>query len=119
MKNTLLILAMLSSPQLVLAQSDYSAAIRIAPPPVRAEPLPPPRSGYLWVPGYWNWEGRRHAWIAGHWEIARPGYHYRPSEWVYRDGMWRLHHGSWARHDRDHDGIPDRHDRHPNNPYRG
>ena len=35
------------------------------------EPLvvvqPAPRAGYIWSPGHWEWNGRRHLWVAGHW----------------------------------------------------
>jgi len=72
-----------------------------APPPPRHEAAPRPRRGMVWVPG--------------HWVKARPGYHYRPHRWEERDGRWRMQPGGW---DRDGDGVPDRHDRQPGNPYR-
>ena len=53
--------------------------------------------------------------ISGTWVRARHGYHYRPHRWIERNGGWYLDRGRW---DRDGDGIPDRIDRHPNNPYR-
>lgn len=28
---------------------------------------PAPREGYIWSPGRWEWNGRRHVWVAGHW----------------------------------------------------
>ena len=28
---------------------------------------PAPRAGYIWSPGRWDWNGRRHVWVAGHW----------------------------------------------------
>jgi len=28
---------------------------------------PAPREGYIWSPGHWEWNGRRHVWVAGHW----------------------------------------------------
>jgi hypothetical protein len=36
-----------------------------------------------------------------------------------RDGLWYYARGRGGRGDRDHDGIPNRRDRHPNNPNRG
>ncbi len=84
---------------------------------MRYEVVPAPRVGYVWTPGYWDWRGRRHVWIAGHWIRARHGYYYTPARWVERDGGWVFYRGVWLR-DRDRDGVPDRFDRAPNNPYR-
>jgi hypothetical protein len=88
---------------------------QLAPPAPRSERVPAARRGYLWAPGYWDLRGHRHVWIGGRWVKARHGYHYQPHRWVERNGGWYLERGRW---DRDGDGIPDRVDRHPNNPNR-
>lgn len=93
-----------------------------APPPPRYERIPPPRPGYLWAPGYWEWRGHRHEWVGGRWLVERPGYRYNPPHWAEREGRWYRDEERWERHDhergpgrghgdRDHDGVPDRHDR--------
>jgi len=28
---------------------------------------PAPRPGYIWSPGHWEWNERRHVWVAGRW----------------------------------------------------
>ena len=89
--------------------------VQTAPPPPRAERVPSPRRGYVWAPGYWNWSGKRHVWVGGHWERERRGYAYRPHQWVEHDGRWSLERGRW---DRDGDGIPNNRDAHPDNPRR-
>ena len=33
--------------------------VRQAPPPPRAETVPEARRGHLWVPGHWDWRGKR------------------------------------------------------------
>jgi hypothetical protein len=53
--------------------------------------------------------------MQGYWVKARPGYAYREPRWVERDGRWEMRRGGW---DRDGDGVPNRHDRRPDNPYR-
>ena len=89
-----------------------------APPPAYYEPIPAPRVGYTWVPGYWDWRAHRHVWVGGHWVRARPGYvHYAP-HWYERNGRWHIAHGGWRRGDADRDGVPNRYDRAPTNPYR-
>src|SRR4029078_5446062 len=48
--------------------------VRFAPPPPRHEVVPADRPGYVWVPGYWDWQGHKHVWMKGHWQHTRPGY---------------------------------------------
>lgn len=88
---------------------------RTAPPSPREERVPAARRGYVWAPGYWNWQGKKHVWVKGSYVHERRGYTYRPHEWVERDGRWQLKRGGW---DRDGDGIPNDRDRHPDNPNR-
>jgi hypothetical protein len=107
--------------------------VQSAPPPVRAERVPPPRRGYIWVPGHWDWRGQRHQWVKGTWMRDRPGYTYNQPRWEQRDGRWQMERGAWARggrdrdgdgvrnrndRDRDGDGVPNRQDNRPNNPNR-
>lgn len=89
--------------------------VQIAPPAPRFERLPEPRRGYTWVPGYWDWRGHRHVWKSGVWVKARHGYHYQPHRWVAHNNGWQFERGRW---DRDGDGVPNRYDRQPDNPYR-
>jgi len=84
------------APTQALAQVDVSVVIGNAPPPARFESMPPPRSGYVWAPGYWNWDGHRHVWAGGHWIPERRGYHYNPARWVRVDNGWRLSQGGWG-----------------------
>ena len=97
------------APQVAAAQ--VSVSINVGPPPLRYEAVPAPRRGFVWVPGYWNWEGDRHVWIAGNWVAERHGYIYSQPTWVERGGRWELRRGAWARGDVDHDGIRNRRDR--------
>lgn len=105
-----------------IAPSTATAAVdvyyNVAPPPAQHEAVPAARRGYVWVPGYWELRGQRHVWRAGHWERTRRGYHYAPPVWEQRGERWYLDRGGWRRGDRDGDGIPNRVDRHPNNPNR-
>ncbi|WP_229506955.1 YXWGXW repeat-containing protein [Pseudoduganella rivuli] len=83
------------APAQALAQVDVNLVIGNAPPPPRFESIPQPRRGYVWVPGYWNWNGHRHVWTSGHWEPERLGYQYRPSTWVREADGWRMEPGTW------------------------
>jgi hypothetical protein len=68
----------------------------------------------VWVPGFWDWRAHRYHWVGGHWVRHRPGYYYQPVRWVYRDGRY-YRGGGWR--DSDGDGVPNRYDRAPRNPY--
>jgi hypothetical protein len=104
----------------VFAQTHVSISVHNAPPAARYEPVPAARKGYVWSPGYWNWNGHRHVWEKGHWERVRPGYAYQRPQWRQARHGWHLERGGWERRqhqhvnvraDRDRDGIPNRYDR--------
>lgn len=99
-----------------LASMARTIVIREAPPPPRDEPVPQLRRGYVWAPGHWEWRHGKHVWVAGHQVRARRGHHWQADQWVERNGRWEYRPGRWARGDRDHDGVPNRQDSHPNNP---
>ena len=88
--------------------------VQKAPPALRREAVPAARRGYEWIPGYWNWTGRRYTWVGGHYERVRHGYVYARPEWRRADNGWVMERGGWRngpRGDRDGDGIPNRYDR--------
>ncbi len=102
MKRTLTLATMIAlgaaayMPLSSVAQSEFSVVIGSAPPAQRFESVPAPRAGYVWAPGFWNWNGHRHEWIAGHWERARDGYAWRPAEWRRNDRGYGLQQGGWV-----------------------
>ncbi len=81
----------------VLTLAGVVVDIDVAPPPVRVETVPPPRAGYVWAPGYWEWRGGQHVWVAGRWIGERRGYHWVPDEWVQRGPHWHHVVGHWER----------------------
>jgi len=97
------------------ATAQAQVVIQIAPPPPRAERIPPPRRGQVWAPGHWEWRGQRHVWIGGRYLQARPGYAYRNPAWEQHGERWEMRRGGW---DRDRRGGPDRHDHRPHDPHR-
>lgn len=124
-----LIAPVVALPTAAQAEIDVDLVVRLPPPALRYEPVPPPRVGFVWTPGYWAWRNNAHVWVGGTWVASRPGYVYRQPTWVQRDGQWHYARGGWARHDKDHDGIanwrdadrdgdgkPNWKDRHPNVP---
>jgi hypothetical protein len=71
--------------------------IEVAPPEPRVVVAPPPRPGFIWAPGFWEWRGHQHVWVDGHWEHERPGYHWEAARWVPHEGHYRFEAGHWAR----------------------
>lgn len=135
MKRTLTLAALLAlgsaafAPLPAAAQPRVDVVIGAAPPPLRYEAVPVARRGYIWSPGHWEWNGRRHFWVSGVWLADRPGYVYSAPSWYQDHGRWQMRPAGWARggpdrnrdgvpdryerprHDRDHDGVPNRYDR--------
>ena len=98
MAGTLSILAApLSANAQVSVNINVPGLVMTAPPPPRYEPLPPPRGGFVWVPGRWAWDGRAYAWRPGGWQPERAGYAYAPGRWIEDRGGWRWAEGDWRR----------------------
>ena len=70
--------------------------VDVAPPPPREEVVVT-RTGYVWVPGYWQWDRGHHVWVRGHLVRARRGYHWTAHRWEERDKRWRFEVGHWDR----------------------
>jgi hypothetical protein len=98
------------------ARSNVDLFVNIAPPPLRYEYVPAPRVGFVWAPGYWDWRHSRYHWVPGRYVRHRPGYYSEPARWSHRDDRYYYSRPGWRR-DRDGDGVPNRFDRAPGNPY--
>ncbi|MEO8432791.1 MAG: YXWGXW repeat-containing protein [Acidobacteriota bacterium] len=62
----------------------------IAPPAVRTEYVgAAPGPDYLWVRGYWRWDGAAYGWVPGHFD-RRPR---ERARWV--DGRWKHTRQGW------------------------
>lgn len=96
------------------AQIGVSIVIGNPPPAPRYERIPPPRDGYIWAPGFWDWDGGRHVWVEGHWERMRGDSEYYRPQWREGRNGWELDRGGWRprndRRDRRDDDHGDRHD---------
>ena len=69
--------------------------ITVAPPAERVEVVPAPRSGYVWAPGYYRWDGGHHIWVKGHWIREREGHHWVAHRWEQRGDRWHFEEGHW------------------------
>jgi hypothetical protein len=65
---------------------------RFGPPPPRVEVIGvAPAPEFVWIRGFWSWDGMAYAWMPGHWE-RRP---YARAVWV--PDRWRHHAQGWYR----------------------
>lgn len=74
--------------------------VGFGPPGFRTEvALASPGAGYVWVPGYWDWQAERadYFWVEGRWILppharavwVAPRYERHHGGWYYRRGHWR------------------------------
>jgi hypothetical protein len=64
----LLFVAMLALP---VSFGQVSISVNFAPPELPVYDQPPcPDEGYIWIPGYWGWDGDDYYWVPGTWVLA-------------------------------------------------
>src|ERR1700733_4053151 len=68
-----------------------------APPADRVEHAPPPRDGYVWGAGHWEWNGRFYVWASGTWVPERRSAHWVASRWEQVGTQWHYIAGHWER----------------------
>lgn len=71
-------------------------------PPRDIDEIPPPqrpRGGqYVWVPGYWSWDGDQNnfIWVSGCWRVAPPNMYWVPGYWSRVSEGWEWVAGYWS-----------------------
>lgn len=75
-----------------------SITVGSPPPPLPVYDQPPiPDDGYIWVPGYWAWDGAEYYWVPGTWvEAPFTGALWTPAYWGWSDGVYVFHEGYWG-----------------------
>ncbi len=65
------------------------------PDPLYEQMTPSPGLGFVWIDGYWHWNGYEWVWVSGRWEQEQDGYVYvepnydaGASGYVYTPGYW-------------------------------
>jgi hypothetical protein len=64
------------------------------PPPKEFQP-PRPRDGYVWAPGFWDWNGKNFHWVSGTWLVERRARHWVADHWEQSDARWHFVAGRW------------------------
>lgn len=74
--------------------------VSFGPPaiPVYDQPLCP-GDGYIWVPGYWAWDGAEYYWVPGTWVLPPAvGFLWTPGYWEWGVNGFFFHEGYWGPH---------------------
>jgi hypothetical protein len=66
-----------------------------APPPPRVEHAPPPRDGYVWGAGHWEWNRHSYVWVSGTWIVERRASHWVVDRWEHMGTQWHYIPGHW------------------------
>ncbi|MDR3389304.1 MAG: YXWGXW repeat-containing protein [Rudaea sp.] len=69
--------------------------IDVAPPAPQVEIVPAARVGYVWAPGYWNYDGHQHVWSNGHYIREHRGHQWVNDSWEQRGTRWHHEAGHW------------------------
>ncbi len=87
----------IQQPQPYIGQPQGPIEVTVAPPPMRAEQQTPmPGPGYMWVAGYWNWNGSQYAWTPGQWQAPpQQGQVWEAPQWRQYGDRWRFGRGGW------------------------
>ncbi len=94
----LTLLMLCAAPILSRAAVDVNVSVNFAPPEIPVYEQPPlPDPGYLFVPGYWAWDGTDYYWVPGTWvEPPVGGMLWTPGYWGYQDGFYAWNDGYWG-----------------------
>jgi hypothetical protein len=65
-----------------------------APPPPKVENRPP-RAGFVWVAGSYQWQNGQWMWARGRWERERPNQRWRDGRWEQKGNAWIWIDGAW------------------------
>jgi hypothetical protein len=79
-------------------RSVGSEILTDSPPPAdREEHAPPPRDGYVWGAGHWEWNGRSYIWVSGTWIVEHRAAHWVVGRWESVGARWHYIAGHWER----------------------
>ena len=74
--------------------------VSFGPPaiPVYEQPICPDE-GYIWIPGYWAWDGTEYYWVPGYWALPpEVGFLWTPGYWEWSGFGFFFHQGYWGPH---------------------
>jgi len=97
MKRILGMTVILGGLSLAGCAGGYAFYATTPPPPIRSEARGiAPGAGYVWIDGYWGYNGGRYAWVAGRWDRPPRGRsRWESGRWETRKGRYQYRQGHW------------------------
>ena len=82
------------------SSAQFGLFVSFGPPPIPVYEQPIcPGDGYIWVPGYWAWDGSEYYWVPGTWVLApEVGFFWTPGYWEWGLSGFFFHEGYWGPH---------------------
>ena len=80
------------------AFAQIAVYVSFGPPPIPVYEQPIcPSDGYIWVPGYWAWDGYEYYWVPGTWVLPPAiGLLWTPGYWAWGGSGFFFHEGYWG-----------------------
>ena len=80
------------------AYAQIGIYVSFGPPPIPIYDQPIcPDDGYIWVPGYWAWDGFEYYWVPGTWVLPpEVGFLWTPGYWEWGMNGYFFHRGYWG-----------------------
>ncbi len=100
-------------PPVYIVKPPQSVPVPTRPPDIQDEIRPVcPEQGWIWIAGYWHWDGQDYQWVDGTWAPPREGYTYYGPNYVFVNNVWMYQAAYWypahlphpGRHGRWHGG---------------
>lgn len=96
MRALTLAAALFVAPAMSSAATFISVGFAPPPLPVYAQPVAP-GPDFMWIPGYWAWNGVGYYWVPGTWVLAPyVGALWTPGWWGWSGGAYIWHPGYWG-----------------------
>ncbi len=97
LRKTMLVLCIATGAAAGAAPALADVYVRIGPPAPRYEAVPVLQPGWVWAPGYWNWNGHRCVGGRAAREPRHRAHLWVPHRWDERAGRRRMDRGHWDR----------------------
>lgn len=84
-----------------VGKGQVAISVNFGPPPIPVYEQPIcPAEGYIWTPGFWDYDDEDgYYWVPGTWvEAPEPGYLWTPGYWGWNNSVYIFHEGYWGPH---------------------
>ena len=94
-------------PVYIVQAAPQQRPVPARPPEVREEIRPScPDEGWIWIAGYWHWDGDEYQWVEGAWVPPREGYSHYSANYLFINNQWMYQAAYWYPSHMPHPGGP-------------